>query len=169
MNYFIGKFFVESPLLLYFFHTFQAALYHLRDRSWSVFSTCRCSSHVKVAVVIFNSNFLCLVGERIEFRPLLFNRRHMHKSLLLQVTNHIFGTFFFSYNFLVAVDFFFVVSSRYITWTHTHSRLGSLVPKLLYNIQQVPVRTAIAIRIVSFLPDATPNSLSKAGGGSRKS
>ena len=46
---------------------------------------------------------------------------------------------------------------------------GSLVPRLLDNTQQVLVRTAIVIRVVSFLPDTTPNPRSQAVNGSRKS
>ena len=65
--------------------------------------------------------------------------------------------------------FFFWVSSEYITCTHTHSHLGFLIPRLLDNTQLVFVRTAIVIRVVSFLPDTTTNPRSKAGDGSRRS
>ena len=45
--------------------------------------------------------------------------------------------------------------------TYTHSSLGSFIPGIFENVQQVPVRIAIVIRVVSSLPgvSSTPRSL----------
>ena len=44
--------------------------------------------------------------------------------------------------------------------TYTHSSLGSFIPGIFENVQQVPVRIAIVIRVVSSLPgvSSTPRS-----------
>ena len=44
--------------------------------------------------------------------------------------------------------------------TYTHSSLGSFIPGIFDNVQQVPVRIAIVIRVVSSLPgvSSTPRS-----------
>ena len=44
--------------------------------------------------------------------------------------------------------------------TYTHSPLGSFIPGIFDNVQQVPVRIAIVIRVVSSLPgvSSTPRS-----------
>ena len=47
-----------------------------------------------------------------------------------------------------------------IACTYTHSPLGSFIPGIFDNVQQVPVRIAIVIRVVSSLPgvSSTPRS-----------
>ena len=51
--------------------------------------------------------------------------------------------------------------------TYTHSPLGSFIPGIFDNVQQVPVRIAIVIRVVSSLPDVSPTPRSKMWSGSK--
>ena len=63
--------------------------------------------------------------------------------------------------FLIKNRFFTLFLPRsFESCTYTHSPLGSFIPGIFDNVQQVPVRIAIVIRVVSSLPgvSSTPRS-----------